>query len=57
MPIRLGSGGLSDKLSRLEKVLPDLQQKSKDVEYLDLNYPRKVVVKMKDAEKGKSRKS
>ncbi len=57
MPIRLGSGGLSDKLSRLEKVLPDLQQKSKNVEYLDLNYPRKVVVKMKDAEKGKSRKS
>jgi cell division protein FtsQ len=57
MPIRLGSGGLSDKLSRLEKVLPDLQQKSKNVEYLDLNYPRKVVVKMKDAEKGKSGKS
>ncbi len=54
MPIRLGLGELSDKLSRLEKVLPDLQQKSKNVEYLDLNYPRKVVVKMKDAEKEKS---
>jgi cell division protein FtsQ len=57
MPIRLGLGGLSDKLSRLEKVLPDLQQKSKNVEYLDLNFPRKVVVKMKDAEKEKSRNS
>ena len=57
MPIRLGSGGLSDKLSRLEKVLPDLREKSQNVEYLDLNFPRKVVVKMKDAEKEKSRKS
>jgi cell division protein FtsQ len=57
MPIRLGSGELSDKLSRLEKVLPDLQQKSKNVEYLDLNYPRKVVVKMKDVEKEKSQNS
>jgi cell division protein FtsQ len=57
MPIRLGSGELADKLSRLEKVLPDLQPKSKNVEYLDLNYPRKVVVKMKDMEKEKSRKS
>jgi cell division protein FtsQ len=57
IPIRLGSGELPDKLRRLEKVLPDLQQKSKNVEYLDLNYPKKVVVKMKDAEKGKSRKS
>ena len=57
IPIRLGSGELSDKLSRLEKVLPDLQQKSKNVEYLDLNFPGKVVVKMKEAEKEKSRKS
>jgi cell division protein FtsQ len=57
MPIRVGSGELADKLRRLEKVLPDLQQKSKNVEYLDLNYPRKVVVKLKDVEKEKSRKS
>ena len=57
IPIRLGSGGLADKIDRLEKVLPDLQQKIKEVEYLDLNYPRKVVVKMRDPEKEKSRKS
>jgi len=48
IPIRLGSGGLADKIDRLEKVLPDLQRKIKEVEYLDLNYPRKVVVKMKN---------
>ncbi len=55
IPIRLGSGKLSEKISRLEKVLPDLQQKSKDVEYVDLNYSRKVVVKMKEREKEKEK--
>lgn len=57
MPIRMGSGGLSEKISRLEKVLLDVQQKSKDVEYVDLNYPRKVVVKMKETDKEKNRRS
>ena len=57
IPIRLGSGDLADKIDRLEKVLPDLQQKIKDVEYLDLIYPKKVVVKIKGPEKEKSRKS
>ncbi len=57
IPIRLGSGGLADKIDRLEKVLPDLQPKIKEVEYLDINYPRKVVVKMRDPEKEKPRKS
>jgi cell division protein FtsQ len=57
IPIRLGSGNWADKLDRLEKVLPDLYPKGKEIEYLDLNYTRKVVVKMKESEKGKSRKS
>ena len=57
IPIRLGSGGLADKIDRLEKVLPDLQPKIKEVEYLDINYPRKVVVKMRDPEKEKPHKS
>lgn len=57
IPIRLGSGGLEDKIDRLEKVLPDLQPKIKEVEYLDINYPRKVVVKMRVPEKEKSHKS
>jgi len=57
IPIRLGSGELGDKINRLEKVLPDLQQKIKEVEYLDLIYPKKVVVKMRVPEKEKSRES
>jgi cell division protein FtsQ len=57
IPIRLGSGNLVDKLDRLEKVLPDLYPRGKEIEYLDLNYARKVVVKMKEHEKEKSRKS
>ena len=55
MPIRVGSGKLSEKISCLEKVLPDIQQKFKEVEYVDLNYPRKVVVKMKEKEKEKEK--
>jgi cell division protein FtsQ len=57
IPIRLGSGEMADKLNRLERVLPDLRQKAQEVEYLDLNYPRKVVVKMKVSEKEKPRRS
>ncbi len=57
IPIRLGSEEFPDKLNRLEKVLPDIQQKFKDVEYVDLSYPRKVVVKMKETEEKKSRNS
>ncbi len=57
IPIRLGAGDFADKIDRLEKVLPDLQPKAKDVEYIDLNYSKKVVVKMKEVEKEKPRKS
>ncbi len=55
IPIHVGSGRLPEKISCLEKVLPDLQSKYKDVEYVDLNYPRKVVVKMKERKKEKLR--
>jgi cell division septal protein FtsQ len=55
--IRLGSGEFAEKIARLEKVLPDLEQKMKQVEYVDLNYPRKVVVKMRTPEKEKSRRA
>ncbi len=57
IPIRLGTGDFSDKIDRLERVLPDLQPKAKDIQYLDLNYRRKVVVKMKEGEKEKPGRS
>jgi cell division protein FtsQ len=57
IPIRLGWGDFADKLNRLEKVLPDLRNKWKNVEYLALTYSKKVVVKMKESGKEKSPKS
>jgi cell division septal protein FtsQ len=57
IPIRLGTEAFAEKLNRLEKILPDLVPKAKDIEYVDLNYPTKAVVKMKVVEKGPSRKS
>jgi len=57
MPIRLGTAEFPEKLNRLEKILPDLVPKSKEIEYVDLNYPTKAVVKMKVVEKASSRKS
>ncbi len=57
MPIRLGTAEFPEKLNRLEKILPDLTPKCREIEYVDLNYPTKAVVKMKVAEKASSRKS
>ncbi len=55
--IRLGCGEFADKIARLERILPDLEPKMKEVEYVDLNYPRKVVVKMRTPEKEKPRRT
>jgi cell division protein FtsQ len=57
IPIRLGWGNFADKLNRLEKVLPDLRNKWKNVEYLALTYSKKVVVKIKESGKEKSPES
>ena len=57
VPIRFGSGDYADKLNRLEKVLPDLRNKLKNVESLALNYPKKVVVKMKESRPERPHKS
>ena len=57
VPIRLGWGNYGEKLNRLEKVLPDLRNKLMNVEYLALNYSKKVVVKMKESEKENAPKS
>jgi cell division protein FtsQ len=57
VPIRFGIGDYADKLNRLEKVLPDLRNKLKSVESLALNYPKKVVVKMKEGRPERPHKS
>ncbi|MGB9698614.1 MAG: cell division protein FtsQ/DivIB [Thermodesulfobacteriota bacterium] len=48
LPIYLGWGDYKDKLNRLEKVLADIQKKGEEVAYVDVNYPRKIVVKVKE---------
>ncbi|HSR12492.1 MAG TPA: cell division protein FtsQ/DivIB, partial [Thermodesulfobacteriota bacterium] len=57
LPVRLGTGEYEDKLNRLEKVLPDLRPKLKNVEYLALTVPNKLVVKMKETAPEKAKKS
>jgi len=57
VPVRMGWGEYADKLNRLEKVLPDLRNRLKNVEYLALNYSKKVVVKMKESGKEKAHHS
>jgi cell division protein FtsQ len=56
IPIRLGTDSFAEKLDRLEKILPDLASKAAGIEYVDLNYPTKAVVKMKADDKGPARK-
>jgi len=48
LPIYLGWGDYKDKLNRLEKVLADIQKKGEEVAYVDVNYPRKIIVKVKE---------
>lgn len=48
LPIHLGWGDYKDKLNRLEKVLADIQKKGEEVAYVDVNYPRKIIVKVKE---------
>jgi cell division protein FtsQ len=48
MAIRLGFGEFKDKLDRLEKILPDLKRKVHQVESVDLNIPKRVVVRLKE---------
>jgi len=57
IPIRLGTESFSEKLDRLEKILPNLMPKAQSIEYVDLNYPTKAIVKMRVEESGPARKS
>ena len=55
--IRLGFGEFKEKLDRLEKILPDLKRKIRRIESVDLNIPRRVVVRLKKAGEEKTRGS
>jgi cell division protein FtsQ len=55
--IRLGFGGFKEKLDRLEKILPDLKRKIRRIESVDLNIPRRVVVRLKKTGEEKTRGS
>jgi len=45
LPIRLGMDGFSDKLDRLAKIYAELQLQLPQLEYIDLDYSDRVVVK------------
>lgn len=57
MAIRLGFGEFKGKLDRLEKILPDLKRKVHRIESVDLNIPRRVVVRLKKTKEDKARGS
>lgn len=45
VPIKLGNDGFQEKLARLARIYGDLSQQLAMVEYIDLNYSDKIVVK------------
>lgn len=45
LPIRLGMNGFSDKLDRLAKIYGDLQVQLPTLQYIDLDYSDRIVVK------------
>jgi cell division protein FtsQ len=45
VPIKLGNDGFAEKLARLTRIYKDLSTQMQTVEYVDLNYSDKIVVK------------
>ncbi len=45
VPIKLGNDGFTEKLARLSRIYKDLSTQLQVVEYIDLNYSDKIVVK------------
>ncbi len=45
IPVRLGTDGYQDKLSRLARIFKELQPQMLTLEYIDLNYTDKIIVK------------
>lgn len=45
IPVKLGNGDFKDKLARLSRIYGDLASQTAALEYIDLNYSDKIVVK------------
>ena len=45
VPVKLGNGGFSEKLNRLARIYKDLQPQMLALEYIDLDYGDKIIVK------------
>lgn len=45
IPVRLGSGGFDEKLARLNRIFGDLRTHLPTLEYIDLDYNDKIIVK------------
>jgi len=45
VPVKLGEGGYAEKLERLAKIFKDIQGQMASLEYIDLNYSDKIIVK------------
>ena len=45
IPVRLGAAGYPEKLARLARIFKELQPQMSNLEYIDLNYTDKIVVK------------
>ncbi len=45
VPVKLGNGGYSEKLARLGRIYRDLQAQMPTLEYIDLDYSDKIIVK------------
>ena len=45
VPVKLGNGGFGEKLARLSRIYRDLQAQMPALEYIDLDYSDKIIVK------------
>jgi cell division protein FtsQ len=45
VPVKLGNGGFDDKLARLARIYQELQVRLPTLEYIDLDYSDKIIVK------------
>lgn len=45
VPVKLGNGGFNEKLARLSGIYPQLKQQMQELDYIDLDYGDRIIVK------------